>query len=608
MSDYLLYFRGKGARDVSGIAGLFRYYDDLRVKVYDYESFSLALSRPDDWNVWGPYESEDQGVIVALCGRIALEGKEWEEAKTVPGDGGLANKAIYRIYSSGKIPELNNLNGNFSVFIYDATKKSFRIIFDRCGMFPGFCWGSPDGSLVYCSHPDILAKYVGVERDFDLVSMAEFLIAGKLSHPYTYYSKIKSVDYGTVHLFDGNSGRMERKSVRKYFDFHFEIDPNRTEQDLAEELASSFGKAVNRRTSPLFGQTAISLSGGLDSRTILCSATNKQDIWTFCFFDEENLEYRTANKIARAAGVKFLPVKRVFDHYGDNAKKGIEISGGMGDFGSNHYLGFRESLKKSGIENVITGFYCDYLFKGLVLDKKTNKYFKHNSYSDFQYDNYMPVFWLPTGYSSDVRERLDAVFPDHLKSDQSDLGKLTRENRRIFPLCYEPDNQETLVPQRVMGWYLPIVDNDILNTYMKIPPDYKLNNTLYPKMVRLQCGEAISNIMDVNTGARVGASAFRKTFGGHLKYIRKKWNRRKDEKHSEESWPNWFYYLYNSENIHRMWRKESHFSGEILSELHGGSSYCQDVREFKGREIKRFLRLLTLKLWLENLDTQKYEG
>ena len=600
MSDYLLDFREKGKRAVASASRFFRYYDDINVKTYEYDGFSMTLSRPDDWDIWGPYEVEEEGIFIAVCGRVALENKEWEEAKLVAGKGGLAGKAIYKIYKEGGMSDLENLNGNFTVFLYDGSMHKFLLVFDRCGMFPGFYADNDDGSPVYSSHPDILAKYMSMANDFDMVSMAEFLIAGKLTHPNTYYEKIKSVEYGTIHVFDDSSGMLEKKSARKYFDFRFDLDPRRTERDLAEELASSFGKAVNRRTSPLFGQTAISLSGGLDSRTILCSARNRKDIWAFCFFGEENLEFRTAREIAREAGVRFLPVKRGFDHYGDNAEMGIRISAGMGDFGNNHYLGFRNSLKELGIENVITGFYCDYLFKGLVLEKETNKYTKYNSYSGFRYDGYMPIFWLPTDFSKKVKDRLDTLFPDELKNDPSDTGKLIREQRRIFPLCYEPDNQETLIPQRVMGWYLPIVDNDILNTYLKIPPDYKLNNSLYPKMVRIQCGGAISNIMDVNTGARVGASGIEKAAAGYIKYIRKQVKKIIDEKHSEESWPNWFYYLYNSDKIRQLWERENGLSGEILSVLHGGKSYKKKVPEFKGREIKSFLRLMTLKIWLEN--------
>ena len=119
-------------------------------------------------------------------------------------------------------------------------------------------------------------------------------------------------------------------------------------------------------------------------------------------------------------------------------------------------------------------------------------------------------------------------------------------------------------------------------------------------MVRIQCGDAISNIMDVNTGARVGASGIGKAAAGYLKYIRKQIKKINDEKHSDESWPNWFYYLYNSDKIMQLWERKDGLSSEILSVLCGGESYKKKVPEFKGREVKLFLRLMTLKLWLEN--------
>lgn len=46
-------------------------------------------------------------------------------------------------------------------------------------------------------------------------------------------------------------------------------------------------------------------------------------------------------------------------------------------------LSFWEQFLALDIDNIVTRFYCDYLFKGLVLDKKVNKWIRRNKLADF---------------------------------------------------------------------------------------------------------------------------------------------------------------------------------------------------------------------------------
>jgi asparagine synthase (glutamine-hydrolysing) len=600
MSDFIIDFRKKEYANAPRAARLLKYYDDIHVTILDYKNFTLILGRPDDPRLWAPYKSIDGRVLVAIAGRIALDSKDWEAIKNYPGEGGLASKAIYQMYKEGGINRLHGLNGNFVILLYDVSIEKLYIITDRCGMFPCFKADKGPYDPVFGSHPDILAETCGLNQDLDITSLAEFLISGKVSFPFTYYKKIRAVDYGAIHTIDVKGDRSIYESGRKYFEFNYSINPLVPELELAVELGGAFKKAVNRRTLSLFGQTAISLSGGLDSRTLLCCVDNKDQIQAMCFFDEENLEFRLARDIAREAGVKLIPFKRSFEHYGDNAEMGVRISGGMGDFGSNHYLGFRDAFLSAGITNLITGFYCDYLFKGLVLNKKVNKILRRETLTSFRYQNYMPLFWFATEYSDEVRSRMDQTFPDNLKNDTSDLGLLRIEQRRLFPLCYEPDNQETTIPQRVLGWYLPTVDNDIIDVYLKIPPKYKLNTSLYSKMVERQCGEKIARITNINTGARVNAPPISLIFHGFWRKLQRLLRERKKSIATDESWPNWQYYVPHSPKVGSLWLKKNQIADDVFRQIMGKDGYEISIEKYAGEpQNKLFLRLLTLKLWLD---------
>lgn len=602
MGDLIIDFRDRSLRNSKAAAHALRYLDDMKVGIFQHIRFDLAVCRADDWRIWAPFWSEDLTTYIALAGRVALDHSEWRTDDALGGTGGIACARLYQRYLSKGIGSFVDLNGHFAAIVVDIGSGVCHIATDRSGMVLCFyCSSDPNDGLIIGTHQEIVAKIAGVTHDWDYESLAEFLGTGRVSFPYTYYSRIRALDYGAIHSIDLHGVTPRLSGQKRYFNFNFKIDRAVSEMQLAEDLSVAFFNAVNRRTDPVYGKTAVSLSAGLDSRAILCSVANKSDIAAFCFYDEQNLEFKLASQIAAQVGVPLLPLRRSFEHYGDYATKGVEISGGMGDFGSNHYLGFRSFFTEAGIENIISGFYCDYLFKGLVLEKKKGRFLRREVLESFRYQRYMPHFFFDSQWSDSVRERLRQLFPDHLVNDMSEEALLEVQRRRIFPLYYEPDNQETVVPQRVLGWFLPTIDNEIMEVYLRTPASYKLNASMFTKMVQLRCGRSVSSITDINTGASVSASQTKKVLAAYRKAILKRVSVRKKQIATQESWPNWEYYINNSLTIKELWTRNIGVAEDILIRLTGQNPFKKDPREYHTYlELKLFLRLLTLKLWINS--------
>lgn len=603
MSDLLIDF--SSARREHSVAAVdhFRFFPDIAVSKYAFGSFDLVVSRDDNWAFWGPSATSDGAIFAAMAGRIAFDRPLWDRYVSRSANhglkGGIAPSAIASIYLDEGIKGLERLNGAFVVFLYDREKKKACLVTDRCGMYPLFQVRAGGRGCIYGTHPDVLAAVSESSGDIDPTSLAEFLITGKVSFPHTYYKNITGLEPGSVHTIDLQGDSDGEVRSEKYFEFKFHFDTGVSEWDLAEELAGAFRKAVSRRTDRRFGRSAISLSGGLDSRALLCAAPQEDNVSTFCFFDEENLEYRIAKAIAKEVGVPIIPMKRAYNHYGDNAEAGIRISGGMGDFGNNHFLGFRSVLRESGIENILAGFYCDYFFKGLLLDRDKNRFLGAYHLSGFRYETYMPLLWFDTPYAGKVKERLDSLWPGDIREDNSEVGFLTREAKRLFPLFMEPDNMETTVPMRTLGWYLPIVDNDIVDAYMKIPAQFKVNGTMYSKMVHRLCGRAVSSIINANTGARVNAHAYAVLFQKYSRFVRRKLKKEEFGIKTDESWPNWKYYLRNSEKIKALWSDPEPETRELVTCIMGKDPWRAPIKNNTEGNLKYFLRILTLKIWLE---------
>jgi asparagine synthase (glutamine-hydrolysing) len=432
-----------------------------------------------------------------------------------------------------------------------------------------------------------------------VTSLAEFLMTSRLTFPHTYYRNIQGVEPRCIYTFAVQNGSVTRK-CRQYFHLDFNVDSQATECTLAEELGAAFKSAVKRRTLPMLGRVGVGLSGGLDSRALLSATGQGAHIRAFTLFDEENSEFKTAGAIARACGVELVPIKRDFEFYGNTAELGVRISGGTGCITCNHYLGARERLKDLGLRTFLTGCYCDYLFKGLAFNRRERWLSRTETLNDFQFEFYDRYHWLPTPSRDAVLARLRLTFPEAAKAQLSESDWLEVEQKRIFPLAYEQDLAQRTIPQRVLPWYVPIVDNDILAIYLKTPPRFKLNGSLFRKMLCLSCPPDLLRIPDNNTGARVNASWPNQALHHYWMSLRNRMADRANQGMATPgSWPNWRHYLLHSQTVESLWNRPNPQASSVFTEILGSDPFRRSIGEHLKNDLVLFMRLLTQKLWFD---------
>jgi asparagine synthase (glutamine-hydrolysing) len=604
MGDFLLDFRSVELRRPSAAqaATLLKFCGDTWVKTLERDAFSLVLTRVDEPELWAPFEHRSAAgdILVALAGRIALDEPQWDAAKKIAGEGGLACKAIFDLYRTGGVAALGSLGGNFVAFIHDASTQKFHFVTDRCGMYLAYGKVNFEKTLVFGSHPDVLAAALGESRQWDMASLAEFLMTSRLSFPQTYYQNIRALDPGCIYSIKLPHGQASFESKQCYFRFDFQADPNANVNDLAEQLAAAFRKAVQRRTLPIFGPVGVGLSGGLDSRAILSSADPRTPLRAFSLFDEENAEFRTARAIAASCDVEMIPIRRDFDHYGNSAELGVRISGGTGCITCNHFLAVREQLRGLGLRNILTGCYCDYLFKGLALNRTERRITRSDALAGFQFEFYDPYHRLETQYREQVMNRLKAQFPESTRPQLTDLDWLEVERKRSFPLAYEQDLAQRVIPQRVMPWYVPIADNDLVAAYLKIPPRHKLNASVFKKMLPSVCPPKVCRVPDSNTGAPVNASwpsyAFHRCSSALRNRIGEKLFSRMA---TTGSWPNWRHYVCRSKVIESLWNRPNPTAKGVFTEILGHDPFRKSIAEHATSDLVLFQRLFTQKIWLD---------
>lgn len=597
MGDFFLDLSPPRERRLDLVARQLRFQPHVQVQVLNEPGFGFILTFTDDSALWATFRGSD-GTIAAVAGRLAMDESDWAKAESFPGQGGLAARALAKTYQEDGIAAWEQFGGNCVLFLFDALERQLHIVTDRAGAFPAFQVESPS-KLAFGSHPDVLAHGAGMADDLDEVSLAEFLLSSTVTPPFTYYRQIRALPQATVYTIDLGSERPQQRAPRSYFDLAYRPEPRASINELAEELATALKSAVRRRTLPRFGRTAVALSGGLDSRAILACVENRDQIFAFTCYNEPNRELAVAEQIAKAVGVPFYPWRRSFEYYGDTAELGVRISGGMGTFANNHFLGIVDNLRQQDASNLLTGCYCDYLFKGLPLNRQVHWLTGRERLGPFQHEFYFSHYNRQSPLLDQVRARWESRVPAQYQKQESEADVFQVEARRTFPLCYEGDNQQRVVPQRVAGWYLPVADRDLLNVYRKLPWHAKLNRAVYSLATVRLCTGPLAKVPDANTGVPPGSPLFREALSNNLLRLQRKLHGHRRTIATDGSWPDWTYYVRNSARLRALWRAPQSRAEEVFRKLVPASDVRPDPSDYQNGEIFLFVPLLTLKLWFQ---------
>jgi hypothetical protein len=144
------------------------------------------------------------------------------------------------------------------------------------------------------------------------------------------------------------------------------------------------------------------------------------------------------------------------------------------------------------------------------------------------------------------------------------------------------------------------VDNEVLAVYRKIPSRHKLNGAVFKQAVLMACDQNVRRIPDSNTGAPLDAGPLRYAVHRYASALRNRiHDKLRPKMATRGSWPNWEYYLPRSRVIASLWMRNHQAARDFFLQVGGQDPYETPIQEYRGRKVELFLRMLTLKLWLD---------
>jgi asparagine synthase (glutamine-hydrolysing) len=547
-------------------------------------------------------------VEVLLAGRVAFDESQWQRAEALPFEGGLAGRLLIEQWLNSPAQFADAANGAFGIVLFDPRDRSLHLWTDRLGVFPFY--QADAGPLMLCSHPDVLADALHEEGracDFDQTTLAEFIATGSAVQPFTYYRQIRQLEPASHYRWDLRDTPSLATQETYWQPAYATQTPAKDFKAMTEALAEAITKAVRRRTLPRLGRPVVLLSGGADSRCAVFAASEPTKVTCCTLFDEPNAELAAAQRLAAAAGASHHALRRDPDYYALNAAESVRISGGMWSVLDAHYTGAVAAIRSLQPGVILTGCYADYMFKGLLLNRRHRTFLGRNlplyQLADFSFEFYQPHVALAADWQRCVDERLNGRFAERLRRPH-EQERLLVEDLRLRPLSREPDASGRLILWRTLPWDPLLSDRDILEVYGRLSPEMKLNGIVFGKAVGKVIGPAGRRIPNNNYGTPVDASEFGRVAWFLWAVLKRKVRRLMGRETAASklattgSWPNWSYFVAHSPALAQLWAGPSPGERECFGDILGYDPWQVSLAEWGRRDAILFMRLVSARLWL----------
>lgn len=510
--------------DLAGMLRCMRHRVDYQVEDYLDASVSIAMGCVTLDFIDSTSQSashKDRSVVVIMHGELYSPNALRERLKLTGAD--FRSHSQAEIVLHGYLQEgkafFRRLDGSFVAVIWDRRKRQLLVVKDHFGLLPLYYALLPDRFAV-ASEIKPLLHLSDLSRQQNKKGLAQFFSFGQLIGHETFYESVKYIPPGAWFEFNQATGRLTED---RYWTLN-EICAKRSSYSEAKQLdliSDAFGEAVRRQTENT-GHLGLSLSGGLDARTILAVIDHDTTpIKSVCLGVEGSLDHRCATKLAGLTNRDhhpFILSDQVVADYNKNLLETVRLTDG-------HYLDqgivlpTLEFYRELGVQVLLRGHAGELMH----FDKAYNYSLDEAAWALKTSDQLEE--WLLKHLSAYMLDQVSRpLFADLSVEDTRELARdslkaCLKEADGIDPLIHQIWYLFTTQRLREIGLSLsmigsvvttrvPYYDKQLVELLMSAPAELKVGDKIHTHILRRYRPEFIK-IVNANTGAPVGASRIR---------------------------------------------------------------------------------------------------
>jgi len=438
-----------------------------------------------------PILNEDESLFTFIDGKIYGYEKEKEKLKLEGCKFTYENDAEFCMHCYNKygIDFVEKLNGSFVLIVGDLKENKIVIANDRYGLRPLY-YTVNDKRLLFAQEVKSILEDRTFKKELDDEGIADFFAFGEFLGDKTFIRGVKVFPPGSIATYNGHDF-----PIKQYWDFNYKPDYSKSEDEFADELVKVFKKAVRIRMEDNF-KYAVSLSGGLDSRSIIVAIPEqkKQDVLAITFGSLDCDEVKIAREVAEKNGIKMKFAKITPENIINNSEKQNFYSDGLHYPGLSFLIPVGRAARSNGVDIVFEGFALDLTLGGSCFDGYINtktsdelfceiyRAFRHGGYCLFS-DEKLSKLLVEKYYNKikkypllSLRKEFDKISENNM-GDYSDHFFLRNHVRRCT--IGGPTLLRTAVEHSV-----PTYDNDLIDLILKIPATFRKSHRLYRKFFK----------------------------------------------------------------------------------------------------------------------------
>ncbi|MFO0810224.1 MAG: asparagine synthase-related protein [Gemmataceae bacterium] len=410
------------------------------------------------------------------------------------------------------------LHGKFAAAIWDATSRKLHLVNDRFGMKP-LHYAHAAGRLTFGSEIKALLTDPAVNRRTDLRGVAQFFTFGQMLGETTLFDGVRLLPAAGWLTYDANTNRV---TLDRYWRLRGLAVPGRSKAECLDRIDAAFTASVRRMTDDTDG-LGLSLSGGLDARTLLGVIGPGKPLTSLSLGMPGSMDHRSAAEMARLLGYRHTQVvlgDEFLADYESHLRQMVRLTDGqylcqcivMPTLPVYRELGVRVLLRGHAGElmHMTKAYNFSLDDAALALRDEAGLYdWLWRRMQSFMLDGTEGRLFAPAH-----RTAMEGLARDSLRDCLRQTEGTEPVPHRIWQMFFEQrSRRETALSlaefESVVETRLPYLDNELVDELFAAPPELKLRDEIQAHILKRH-RPAFLNVVNVNTGTRVGASRLAK--------------------------------------------------------------------------------------------------
>ncbi len=409
---------------------------------------------------------------------------------------------------------LRRIHGMFVGAIWDTVNQRLILCNDRFGMKPLYFAQLP-GKLLLGSEVKALLADAGLSRQINLRGLAQFFTFGHFLGEDTLLEAVQLLPPAGWLTYDAST---ESISIDRYWQVETTVGQEKcSETEILDRIDTAFKRAVDRRVQGT-DHLGISLSGGLDARTILGAVDSDRPLTSVTMGMEGSIDHRSSERLARLANRphhRYVLNRQFLADFEKHMRRMVHLTDG-------HYLSqcivmpTLPFYRELGIEVLLRGHAGELMHMDKAYNFSMDSHaLSLNSTGELEswlYSHLRTHMLDDTGgelFFSGIQKEMDSLARESLQNCLRQMERLQPLVHRIWQMfLFQRVRRETALSMvkfgSVVETRLPYLDNDLLEALLEAPPQMKMGDRIQAHILRHRM-PAFLKIANSNTGAPMGA-------------------------------------------------------------------------------------------------------